>query len=65
MSTTHNEIREMEQDANARLIAAASELLEVCRHLLENRHQLGWEEAVGMARAAVAKAEGTTRRKVK
>ena len=49
------------RDANARLIAAAPELLEALRGLVETsetRDRLAIEDALIHARAAIAKAEG-------
>lgn len=44
---------------SARLIAAAPELLEQCKYLLENAEAAGWSEfMLADARAAIAKAEG-------
>ena len=43
----------------ANLIAAAPELLEQCKYLLENAGAAGWSEfMLADARAAIAKAEG-------
>jgi hypothetical protein len=49
-----------EDCANARLIAAAPELLEACKRLLGCMNAAGWEGAPDSdyARAAIAKAEG-------
>jgi hypothetical protein len=48
-------------DADARLIAAAPELLDALRYLLENAEAAGWSEMMlSGARAAVAKAEWRT-----
>ena len=54
-----------ENDANARLIAAAPELLEACKAILDIDNPPAGEEghidygtALGMARAAIAKATG-------
>jgi len=60
-----DELPESEQEANARLIAAAPDLLAAAEALVEfadsnNRINLTGKlaEAVGLARAAIAKAEG-------
>lgn len=47
-------------EANARLIAAAPELLEACKMLLVNMNLAGWENdyAAIRARAAIQKATG-------
>jgi hypothetical protein len=50
-----------EYSANARLIAAAPDLLDVCRQLVwayENGDELELGNAVSSARAAIAKVEG-------
>jgi hypothetical protein len=50
-------------EANARLIAAAPDLLAACRDMLEKIHRLyplDWQGTKGMARAAIAKAEGSS-----
>lgn len=48
-----------EDRANARLIAAAPELLAACKYLLENAEAAGWSEfMLADARAAIANAEG-------
>lgn len=48
-----------EAEANARLIAAAPELLEACEGLLGLAERDGWlHVAVNAARAAIAKAKG-------
>ena len=45
--------------ANARLIAAAPELLEACKHMLRLMNGLGYHfDAMEDAEAAIAKAEG-------
>jgi hypothetical protein len=45
--------------ANARLIAAAPELLAACKYLLENAEAAGWSEfMLSDAKAAISKAEG-------
>lgn len=48
------------QEANARLIAAAPELLEACKMMLFNMNLAGWEndDAAISARAAIQKATG-------
>ena len=50
-----------EQDANARLIAAAPELLEALKELMVAADRVSAEPVtwLGKARAAIAKAEGT------
>lgn len=48
------------QEANARLIAAAPELLEALQELLEVQAELDAEIAERKARAAIAKATGET-----
>ena len=46
-------------DCSAPLIAAAPELLEQCKYLLDNAEAAGWSEfMLADARAAIAKAEG-------
>ena len=56
----------LEREANARLIAAAPELLEVCKLLVQAADSLAMtanlgtaDDAIGKARATIAKAEGT------
>jgi hypothetical protein len=51
-----NKMREPEHEANARLIAAAPELLEALKELLPGADAMGWNTE--KARAAIAKAEG-------
>lgn len=58
-------LRRAEREANARLIAAAPELLEACKRLLTFNEELAVDIGVsahypsaGFARAAIAKAEG-------
>lgn len=48
------------QEANARLIAAAPELLDACKMMLFNMNLAGWEndDAAISARAAIQKATG-------
>lgn len=53
----------MQQEANAHLIAAAPELLEACKHVLDHLPDLevegSWDfENAKILRAAIAKAEG-------
>lgn len=45
-------------DANARLIAAAPDMLEALKACADNLASLGWQPAEQVARAAIAKAEG-------
>lgn len=51
-----NSYRSDETDANARLIAAAPELLEALEAMLPGAEAMGWETS--KARAAIAKARG-------
>jgi hypothetical protein len=44
--------------ANARLMAAAPELLEACRDALDAGNDGDWQSAEKVLRAAIAKAEG-------
>lgn len=54
-----DEYGSIESEANARLIAAAPDLLEAARALLDLAERHGWlHVAVNAARAAIAKAEG-------
>lgn len=47
-----------EAEANARLIAAAPELLEACNQAVWQYEKLGESKGMKMMRAAIAKAEG-------
>lgn len=47
------------EEANARLIAAAPELLEACKQAEWQYEQLGDSRAIKMLRAAIAKAEAS------
>lgn len=50
-----------ERDANARLIAAAPELLEACQSIIAERHRQGWCDSLGIlhkTEKAIAKATG-------
>lgn len=49
----------MEQEANARLIAAAPDLLEACKMLIEETNAGTWDcLPIEKAKAAITKAEG-------
>jgi hypothetical protein len=50
-----NNAQDVDGEANARLIAAAPELLEVCKYLV---HMIGEENVPGNCIAAINKAEG-------
>lgn len=62
VATVYCDEDDAEQDANVNLIAAAPDLLEACKYMLENAESQGWSEfMLGSARAAISKAEGRTR----
>lgn len=68
VSHDHSLVPEDEADANARLIAAAPDLLEACHNAIEAYHILaitdislrlpGFEDCLAALNAAIAKAEG-------
>lgn len=59
VATVYCDEDDAEQDANVNLIAAAPDLLEACKYMLENAESQGWSEfMLGSARAAISKAEG-------
>lgn len=52
-------LRGLDKRDSQRLLAAAPDLLEQCKYLLENAEAAGWSEfMLADARAAIAKAEG-------
>ena len=59
----NEELRPMPSDQDARLIAAAPDLLEACLAMVTSFHGVEWmethmQESIAMGRAAIAKARG-------